>query len=54
MKRAPDILLDGIVRRLDEVIRLLRRIDARAAGEPITDDLKAVVFDETSPNGRLT
>lgn len=51
---ATALLLEGISRRLDEVIKLLRRIDCRLASKPIPDDLKDIVFDGASPNGRLT
>lgn len=42
-----------LVLRLDEVIKLLRRIEYRLASEPIPDELKDLVFDDASPNGRL-
>ncbi len=45
------LLMEGLFRRLDEAIRLLRRIDLRQEGRPIPDDLKDVVFDDLSPNG---
>ena len=44
---------EGLSLRLDEVIKLLRRIDCRLASKPIPDELKDLVFDETSPNGRF-
>lgn len=47
------LLLEGVARRLDEVIKLLRRIDCRLAGNTVPDDLKDLVFDEAAPNGRV-
>lgn len=51
--KANTLLLEGVSRRLDEMIKLLRRIDLRLTGSRVPDDLKDLVFDETSPNGRV-
>ena len=48
-----DLRQEGIARRLDEIIRLLRRVDCRLSGERIPDNIKDLVFDEAGPNGRL-
>ena len=52
--RATDLHHDGFTRRLDEIIRLLRRIECHLASKPIPDELKELTFDEVAPNGRLT
>ncbi len=52
-RREDDLWREGLTRRLDEIIRLLRRIECRLAEEPAADDLKTVIFDEDAPNGRL-
>lgn len=53
LSQPEDFKQERMVRRLDEIIKILRRLDRRLASEPITEDLKDLVFDEAAPNGRL-